>query len=143
MLHPARQSQRIREHPAGPAVKRQPDAVAGHLFHRLDAVDGVAQAPLRHLAALENAVQARTRGLSVVIARHFRAHRAVKPDRLLQHGEAFRAGEEPAHVLGVILGRVARHREADSAVVDANAVADLAAQQLVDRQVGGLARDIP
>ena len=70
-------------------------------------------------------------------------HRAVEPDALLDDlklsGDAFIL----RHVLGEVVGRVARHLEANRAVVDADSIADFAAEQFVDRQGRPLYRPHP
>ena len=53
------------------------------------------------------------------------------------------SGHHAPHVLRIILRVVARHGKAQRAVIDADLVAHLAAQQLVDRQARGLAGDVP
>src|SRR5229473_2827443 len=70
-------------------------------------------------------------------------HRRVESDALLDDREAFSGRFHPGHVGRVVLGRLPAEREPDAAVVDANLVADLAPEQLVDGQAGGLAGYIP
>src|SRR5260370_42540719 len=70
-------------------------------------------------------------------------HRRMESDALLDDREAFGGRFHPAHVGGVVLGRLAGQREPDTSGVDAQLVAGLAPQQLVDRQAGGLAGYVP
>src|SRR5258708_26966348 len=73
------------------------------------------------------------------VARHLR----MESDALLDDREAFGGRFHPGHVGGVVLGRLSDQREPDAAVVDANLVADLAPEQLVDGQAGGPAGYVP
>ena len=67
----------------------------------------------------------------------------MEADALLDHEEVFGPLHHPLDVGGVVLGAVAGALLADRAVVDADLVADLAAEELVDRHAGGLAGDVP
>ena len=67
----------------------------------------------------------------------------VEADGHLDEGEAFFGFLHLLHVLGVVLRHLTFHRRPEASVVDADAVADLAAQQLVDGHSGDLAGDVP
>ena len=69
--------------------------------------------------------------------------RIVKADCLLDQGEALFGFLHLGHVLGVVLWRLAGHRETDASVVGADAVADLSAQQFIYRHSGYLPCDVP
>ena len=70
-------------------------------------------------------------------------HVRVEADALLHHEEVLRLLHHPFDVGRVVLGPVAGALPADRAVVDADLVAHLAAEQLVDRNARGLAGDVP
>ena len=75
------QADRVRHRPAGAAVERQPDLVAEHLLHRLDAGDDVLQAALGQQAAVEVAVEGARARLAVEEVGDLALHRAVEGDR--------------------------------------------------------------
>src|SRR3954468_10427636 len=74
---------------------------------------------------------------------HRGGHAAVEGYPHLDDGETLRGGLHLGHIGGVVCWLVPVHGEADSAVVDAHAVAHLAAEELVDREPGGLPSHVP
>ena len=134
---------RVGHRPARPAIERQADVVAEHFLHRLDAGDDVLQ-PLsvraRDSSAPWNGPRLRR---AVVEVGHLALHAAVEADPLLHDGEPLRQGLHLPAALGVILGLVGLERQAHGAVIDPHLVAHLAAEELVDRQPGRLAGDVP
>ena len=69
---------------------------------------------------------------------------AVEGDALFDNAKILRRVFHQLHIGGVGLGRApAPHWEANGAIVDPHLIADLAAEQLVDRHARGLAGDIP
>src|SRR4051812_43303484 len=67
----------------------------------------------------------------------------MKTYALLDDGELFGGGFHLRHIVGKILRFVAAHGKPDGAVVNANAVSDLAAKQFVDRQSSSFPGEIP
>ncbi len=67
----------------------------------------------------------------------------MEADRHLDQREAFFGFLHLLNVLGVILRHLPRHRRPKTSVVNADAVADLAAQQFVDGHSRDLTGDIP
>ncbi len=136
-----RQAQGVGRHPAGPAVEGQANLVAEDGFHGFDAGNDVLEAALGHQALV--GVGRMTLQLADEEVLDPVRHAAVKADAFLDDAEAFGSGFHLRHVGGIILGVGARHREAHAAVVDAHLVAHLAAQELVNRNPGGFAGNIP
>ena len=134
----------VGQEPAGAAVEREADLVAEHLLHRRHAVEHVVHAALADLALIHGAVIA---GLllhdAVVEVAKRVLHVGVERDALLDHEEALGLLHHPFDVGGIVLRPVAGALAPPVAVVAAHLVAHLAAEQLVDRHIGGLAGDVP
>ena len=141
-LERPRERDRVFDRPAGSAVQGEADFVAEDFLHGFDAGDDMLQAAFGQQAAVG---VRRPRPRFVVPAVGHGAHhrRIVEADRLLDEREALFGFLHLRHVLGVVLRRLAGHREADASVVGAHAVPDLAAQQLVYRHSGRLPGDVP
>ena len=130
------------------AVERKADLVSQHVLHRLDALDDVSQSALGHQSAVyeeRSPALDPAAGLRAAVGEvgDLLDHARVERDAHLDDGEALRRGLHHPHVVGVVVGGLSGEREPDAAVVDHDAVADLAAEQLVHRDAGGLAGDVP
>ena len=135
---------RVVEEPARAAVERQGDAVAQRFLHGDNAVEHVVEAVLGDLPLIHGAVIAGLLALGTVVEVLVAVlHRRVEADALLDHEEVLRLLGHPLDVGGEILGAVAGTGASDRAVINANLVAHLAAEQLVDRNARGLAGNIP
>ena len=139
----SRKRDRILDRPAWSAIKGQPDLIAQHLLHGFDAGDHMVQAAFRHHAAIGMRCSCPRRFVVPAIGHGGHHRRIVKSDRLLDQREALFGFLHLGHVLGVVLRRLAGHGEADASVVDADAVANLAAEQFIYRHSGHLPRDVP
>src|SRR3954463_10666440 len=89
------------------------------------------------------AVEGLRLGVTVEVVWHRGGHAAVEGYPHLDDGETLRGGLHLGHIGGVVGWLVPVHGEADGAVVDAHAVAHLAAEELVDGEPGGLASHVP
>ena len=100
------------------------------------------QTAFRHQTAI--GVRCSLAGFVVPGVGHGAHHRSVvKAHGLFDEREAFFGFFHLGGVFGVVLWRLAGHGEADAAVVSAHAVANLPAEQFIDRHSGHLSRDVP
>ncbi len=143
LLHRAREADGVGHRPSRAAVEREPDPVAERLLHRGDAFQHVAEPALGQQPAVGPGVEGARHHLAVDEVRNRVLHRAVEGDALLDDGEALGQRLHPAHLVGVVLRGLARERLSQRPVVDTHAVADLAAEQPVDREPRRLAREVP
>ena len=126
----------------GSAVEREADLVAQHFLHRFDAGDHVFRP--RSVIRPRSGCGAPVRGSSYHMLGMARIIAGLwKPTAILIEREAFFGFLHLLHVFGVVLRHLPGHRRPKASVVDADAVADFAAQQLVDGHSGDLARDVP
>ncbi len=132
------------EEPTRAAIERQADPVAKHFLHGDDAVEHVVEAALADLPLVHGAVIAGA-GLPGAIVEVVDGvlHVGVEADALLDHEEVLRLLHHPLDVCGIVFGPVAGPLLADRAVIDADPVAHLAAEQLVGGHIGRLAGNVP
>jgi hypothetical protein len=143
LLDSAREPDGGGQGPARAAVEREADPVAEGVLHRGDALQQVAEPSLGQEPAVGPGVKGARHRLAVVEVGHLVPHGAVEGDALLDDGEALRQGLHPAHLVRVVLRRLAREGLPQRAIVDAHAVADFPAEKPVNRQPCRLARDVP